>query len=220
MPYTQPIRVLVVDSRALIRRGIGALLEGCTGLRVVEEARNTQEAIECIQKQAIDVVTVDIDMPGWAGGVDVIAAIRRAGPYAQIVVLTNVQDRASIRAALKAGALSYLLKNISVEELADAIRAAHQGVPTLSTEVTSTLMLQPAEPAPDAGRLTAREQQVLELMSRGMNNQQIAIHLSISLSTVQFHVSNILNKLGARNRTEATALALRHQLTEGPRWDA
>lgn len=213
----QSIRVLVVDHRALISKGVTVLLNGLPGFRVIGQAQSGQEALRLVGLEGVDVMVIDVELPAPMNGVETIAALRRACPYARIMVLTNSQDAGTIHHALRAGAISYLLKNVSIEELADAIRAAHEGIPTLSAEVTSVLIQREAL-AGHAGRsLTAREQQVLELMSRGLNNQQIASQLSISLSTVQFHVSNILSKLGAHNRTEAATYAVRQRFgSAGP----
>ncbi len=203
------IRILVVDSRALIGRGVSVLLNSYPDFEVIAHAQSGVEALKEAQAQSVDVVIVDVDLPGPEGGTEIVAALRRACPYARIVVLTNLEDAATVHAALEAGATSYLLKNVSIEELAGAVRAACQGLPTLSAEVTSVLVQRPALPGLATKSLTAREQQVLELISRGLNNNQIGSALHISLSTVQFHVSNILAKLGARNRTQAATFAVR-----------
>jgi DNA-binding NarL/FixJ family response regulator len=205
------IRILILDYRALISRGISTLLQGFPDLDVIGQAQSTPEALKLLEIETADVVVLDVDLPGPSGGLEAIAAIRRAAPYARLVVLTNLQDPGTIHSALRMGATGYLLKNVSVEELADAIRAAYRGVPALSSEVTGVLVKRAMLPEQLPASLTSREQQVLDLMSRGLNNQQIASQLSISQSTVQFHVSNILAKLGAHNRTEAATFALRQR---------
>ncbi len=211
-PHMQAIRILVVEYRTLIRSGISALLDRYPDLEVVGQVQNGHEALGFVQSQPVDVVTVDIDMPGPLGGAELISALRAASPYARILVVTNILETAMIHSTLRAGAVSYLLKNITVEELAQAIRSACQGVPTISPEATHMLFKQTSTPAEIMRSLTAREHQVLGLMSRGWNNHQIALELSISLSTVQFHISNIFAKLDVRNRTEAATFAVRHQL--------
>lgn len=209
-----PIRVLVLDYRALIARGISALLRGLPDLDVIGEAQSLSEALKLLEPHTTDVILMDLDLPDPAAGLSAIAAVRRMAPYARVVIVTNVRDSGTIHAALQAGVISYLLKNVSLEELAEAVRAAYRGMPTLSAEVTDVLVKRSPLPSQFPEGLTAREQQVLELMSRGLNNQQIALQLSISLSTVQFHVSNILAKLHAQNRTEAATFALRQRFRE------
>ena len=211
----EAIRILVVDYRALIGRGVSVLLNSYPDFDVIGEAQSGHEALKRIEFQAADVVLMDVDLPGPLDGSETIAALRRASPYVRIVVLTNLQDAATIHEALRAGAISYLLKNVSIDELAEAIRAAYRGIPTLSSEATSVLVQRASMPVQTSPSLTAREQQVLDLMSHGLKNHQIASELHISLSTVQFHVSNILAKLGARNRTEAATLAVRRRFGEG-----
>jgi DNA-binding NarL/FixJ family response regulator len=211
----QTIQILVIDHRPLIGRGVSLLLNTYPGFQVIGQAQSTPEALKQMEFQAVDVVLIDVDMPGSHGGIEAIAALRQASPYTRIIVLTNLLEAATIHQALRAGAISYLLKNVSLDELAEAVRAAYRGIPTLSSEATSMLVRRVAMPAHSSRSLTAREQQVLDLMSRGLNNHQIASELHISLSTVQFHVSNILAKLGAHNRTEAATLAIRRRFDEG-----
>lgn len=216
-PHMPGIRVLVIDQRALISKGITVLLSSFPDFEVIGAAQSSREALELASTQAVDVMIIDVDLPGPKGGIELIGALRQAAPYGRIIVLTNLKDASTIHQALRAGAISYLLKNVSIEELADAIRAAYSGVPTLSAEATGALIQRETATGPAGRSLTAREQQVLELMARGLNNQQIASELSISLSTVQFHVSNILSKLGAHNRTEAATYAVRRRFGEaGP----
>ncbi len=214
----QPIRILVVDSRPLIAKGVSVLLNSIPDFDVIGQARSVQEALQQPATPTADVILIDVDMPAPDAGTGMIPALRRASPYAHIIVLTNLQDAATIHQALQAGAISYVLKNISIDELAAAVRAADKGIPTLSAEVTGVLVQRAAEPDHPPRSLTAREQQVLELMSRGLNNQHIASELRVSLSTVQFHVSNILAKLGAHNRTEAATRAVRRHFGELESW--
>ncbi len=211
MEEMQALTILLVDHHALIGSGLSLLLGTYPDFEVVGQARGREEALKLLQYQGTDVVIIDVEMPGPTSGPEIIAAIRQASPYTKVVVLTNLVDAATIQAALRAGAMSYMLKNISGEELARAIRAARQGMPMLSPEVTLTMIQQATAPAHLMRSLTAREQEVLELMARGWNNRRIASDLNISLSTVQYHVSNILSKLDVHNRTEAAAFAFRHQ---------
>jgi two-component system, NarL family, response regulator LiaR len=151
-------------------------------------------------------------------GIELLRFVRRRHPFIHAIVLTNMMEAGAIHEALHEGATGYLLKTISVEELIQAIRAAHHGVPTLSHEVTQLLIQQTLSPAELMHHLTPREQEVLRLMARGWNNQQIASTLNITLSTVQFHVSKILAKLDVHNRTEAATFALRHQFGASSTW--
>jgi DNA-binding NarL/FixJ family response regulator len=158
---------------------------------------------------------LDIDLPGNLGGIELIRVVHHNSPHTHFVILTNSVEPVAIHETLRAGALGYLLKTVSIDELAQAIRAAHHGLPALSPQVTQVLIGQASPSREHLLRLTARERDVLDLMARGLNNQQIAAELHISLSTVQFHVSNILDKLDVHNRTEAATFALRHHLASG-----
>jgi NarL family two-component system response regulator LiaR len=207
----QAFRLLVVEYRALIRQGISSLLASIPGLEV-EQADGSGEALQIAQNHPADVILMDIDLPDSASGIGLIAELHLVFPASRIIVLTNRQDPAAVRDALRAGALSYLLKSTSFEELVQAIHAARQGVSTLSTEVMNAVVKEMASPARVSPTLTGREYEVLEFMARGWNNQRIAKQLCVSSSTVQFHVGNILSKFHVANRTEAATYAARHQL--------
>jgi NarL family two-component system response regulator LiaR len=203
--------VIIVDDHAVVRTGLATFLKAFDDLALVGEASCGEEALQmCIQAQP-DVLLMDLVMPGM-GGVEAIRAIRQQCPASQVVVLTSFAERQYIQAALKAGAISYLQKNVSAEDLASAIRGAAVGRTTLSAEA-SQVVLSAARNEPALGYdLTVSEKRLLALMVGGLSNQQIAEELMISLSTVKFHVSNILTKLGVNSRTEAVALALRCNL--------
>ena len=156
-----------------------------------------------------DVILMDLVMPEM-GGVAATRIIHKRWPQMQVIALTSFQEKELVRDALQAGAISYLLKNVSGDDLAEAIRAAHSGRPILAPEAIRSLV-QPADSSP--GRdLTRREREVLTLLVKGLNNPEIAERLSISRSTAKAHVSNILSKLGVSNRREAIALAIQRQL--------
>ncbi len=208
------IRILIVDHHALVRSALRALLNTYAGFDATGEANSGEEMLQLLNQQHFEVILLDIEIPGSRPGLEWLAAARTKCLETRVVVLTNQVDPASVQGALRSGAISYLLKNISADELAQAVRMAMQGVPVLSPEVTKLLIEHASAPAPAIGRLTTREQQILQLMTRGWNNHRIAAELSISLSTVQFHVSNILGKLHVRNRTEAAMLAVRHELNK------
>jgi len=205
-----PIKILVVDRRAIVNSGIALILGGYADFHVMGQAKNREEALLHFNGHSPDVVCMDIDLPGPAEGLELIRRLRETYPNTRVVILTNLAERAIIHQALKEGVLGYLLKDASADELANAIRAAHAGTPSLCTEAVKGLVKEAT--LPEHPELTARERQVLDLVARGLNNLQIAAELHISLSTVQFHVSHILQKLALHNRIEATAFAVRHNL--------
>jgi|WetSurMetagenome_2_1015567.scaffolds.fasta_scaffold207850_1 two-component system, NarL family, response regulator LiaR len=204
--------VLLIDPRDLFRKGLGMILGGYADLQVVGQAREEEDALRLLELHLPDVVCLDLDLQGPRRGIQLIGAIHRQFPQTRIVVLTNLLEGVNLREVLREGALSYILKNAAIEELVQAIRSAAQGIPTFSTEVTRRLVQDLSLPVEQ--HLTQREQQVLDRLGRGWNNQEIADSLNISLSTVQFHVSNILHKLEVHNRIEAATFAVRHQMVD------
>jgi NarL family two-component system response regulator LiaR len=160
-----------------------------------------------------DVVLMDLMMPGMDGAT-ATRVIKQRHPATQVVALTSFREENLVQQVLAAGAIGYLLKNVTADELADAIRKAHKGRPTLAPEATQALIHATTQPPPLGNDLTAREREVLALMVQGITNPQIAAELFVSRSTVKFHVSSILSKLGAASRTEAVAMALQHGLVE------
>jgi NarL family two-component system response regulator LiaR len=210
---TERIRVLIVDDHEMVRSGLSAFLLGAPDMEPAGEASNGEEAIRFCEQMQPDVVLMDMMMPG-IDGVEATRVIHDRWPHVRVIALTSFADEALIKQVLQAGAMSYLLKNVGSADLAAAIRGAVGGRPTLAPEATQALISQAARPAAPGHDLSPRELDVLALMKRGLSNRAIADELSISRSTVDFHVSNILGKLAVSSRTEAVALAIQHHLVE------
>jgi len=214
MSERDPIGVMIVDDHALVRTGLGAFLQVYDDLELVAEAESGEEALRLCGQRQPDVILMDLVLPGMDGAA-ATEIIRERWPQTQVVALTSFKDQEWVERALRAGAVGYLLKNVSAEELADAVRAAHAGRATLAPEATQALVQavqsggDPPGPDPD---LTAREREVLALLVEGLSNPEIAERLSVSRSTTAGHVSNILHKLGVSNRAEAISLAIRSKL--------
>lgn len=204
------IRVMIVDDHAVVRSGLAAFLLAYDDLELVGEAASGAEAVRVCAKVAPDVVLMDVVMPEMDGATTT-RAIRQACSQVQVIALTSFKEQDLVQAALQAGAIGYLLKNVSGDELASAIRAAKAGRPTLAPEAAQVLIHTATQP-PLGHDLTDREREVLALMVRGLDNSEIADRLVVSRSTVKFHVSSILSKLGAASRTEAVALAVRQRV--------
>lgn len=211
MTDQQPIHVMIVDDHAVVRSGLGAFLTAFDDLELVAEAGGGQEALRLCTQLDVDVVLMDLVMPEMDGAA-ATRAIRQQCPDVQVIALTSFKEEDLVQGALQAGAISYLLKNVSARELADAIRAAHDGRPTLAPEATAALIHVATKPQEAGYDLTPREQEVLALMTEGLSNPEIAERLVVSRSTVKFHVSSVLSKLGVSGRTEAVALALQKNL--------
>lgn len=205
------IRVVIVDDHLIVREGLAVLLEAFPDMYLAGEAASGEEAIEKCAEMRPDVVLMDLIMPGM-GGIHAIRALRQQQPDVQILVLTSYKEKEYVRGALEAGAIGYLLKNLSAAELAQAIRNASLGEPTVAMEATRTLIDVVTHPLTPGADLTERERQVLALITQGLSNSQIALQLELSPSTIKNHISRIFSKLGVATRTEAATLALRHKL--------
>ena len=212
MDKPNPIRVLIVDDHGMVRKGLVAYLGNKRDLMLVGEARNGREAIELCEQLRPDVVLMDLIMPEM-GGIAATRQICARFPKIRVVALTSFQERDMVQDALQAGAISYLLKNASGDDLAEAIRGAFAGRPTLAPEAVQSLVQPPDERTTLGEDLTRREHDVLGLLVKGMSNPEIAERLTISRSTVKAHVSSILAKLAVSNRAEAIAVAIQHHLT-------
>src|SRR5690348_653254 len=220
-PRKEPIRVLVVDDHALFRRGLEIVLAAEEDIQVVGEAGDGAEAVEKAADLLPDIVLMDVRMPK-RGGIEACTSIKEVAPSAKIIMLTISDEEADLYDAIKAGATGYLLKEISTDEVATAIRAVADGQSQISPSMASKLltefksMIQRTDerrlvPAP---RLTDRELEVLKLVATGMNNRDIAKELFISENTVKNHVRNILEKLQLHSRMEAVVYAMREKLLE------
>jgi NarL family two-component system response regulator LiaR len=208
MTQTQ-VSVLLVDDHVMVRRGLASLLSSYEDMRLAGEAEDGEMAVLQYEHTQPDVVLMDMMMPHM-DGVTAIAKIRERHPNAKIIALTSFDSDELVQRALNAGAIGYLLKNATAEELAKAIRAAKHGKRTLSPEAADSLVhLMNQDPTPGHD-LTEREREVVALMMEGLNNNEIAERIYLSVSTVKFHVSAILSKLGVTNRIEAVALAVQH----------
>lgn len=205
------IRVLIVDDHAMVRRGLATFLKVYEDLELAGEAASGPEAIQLCSQLQPDVVLMDMAMPEMDGAT-ATRLIRKQSSAIQVVALTSFKEETLIQNALQAGAIGYLLKDVSADELAQAIRAAFVGRATLSSAVAEVMVHAAGQPPKPGLDLTERERAVLALMVEGLNNTQIAGRLGVSPSTIKSHVSNILSKLGVSSRTEAVTLALRNGL--------
>jgi NarL family two-component system response regulator LiaR len=205
------IKVLIVDDHTIVREGLVTLLEAYPDLSLVGQAADGERAVQLCASAQPDVVLMDLMMPRM-DGVAATRAILQDHPGVRILALTSFVEDAMVQRALEAGAAGYLLKNISAQELAAAIRAAAAGASPLAPEATRILMEAATAPPALGHDLTAREREILSYLVQGLSNAEIARRLSIRPSTVKNHISSIMSKLGAASRTEAATLAIRHRL--------
>jgi two-component system, NarL family, response regulator LiaR len=208
---SQPIRVMLVDDHAMVRRGLATFLKVFDDLLLAGEAESGEAAIALCADILPDVILMDMVLP-LIDGAAATRIIRQRFPQVQVIALTSFKEGELIKKALEAGAIGYLLKDITADELATAIRAAHSGRSTLSPEAAQALVQNASQPPSPGLDLTERELDVLTLMIEGLNNTQIAGKLTVSPSTIKSHVSNILSKLNVASRTEAVTLALRNKI--------
>jgi NarL family two-component system response regulator LiaR len=212
---SEDIRVYITDDHHIVRRGIKQLLGTEAGIEVVGEATNGREAVADMDELKPDIVLMDLVMPVM-DGIEAIRQIKAAHPSIQILVLTSFATDDKVFPAIKAGALGYLIKDTSPEELVQAIRQVYQGQltlhPSIAQKLLKELALISSEQSPSPDPLTEREVEVLKLIARGLSNQEIADTLVVSIATVYTHVSKILDKLHLASRTQAALYALREGL--------
>jgi NarL family two-component system response regulator LiaR len=205
------IRVLLVDDHNVVRSGLATFLKAYDDLELIGEARNGLEAIHLCQQTQPDVILMDLMMPEM-DGIAATRAILADFPQVKVIAMTSFEDQELVQGVLAAGAISYLIKNVSSDDLAKAIREAASGRSTLSPEAARVLIQATRPTRQPVFDLTDREQEVLNLVAQGHSNQQIADKLVISITTVKAHISNILSKLQVSSRAEAIAYAVKHKL--------
>jgi len=217
---TEHIRVLIADDHALFRRGLELVLATEPDIDIVGEATDGVEAVEQAEQLAPDVVLMDVRMPAM-GGIEAARRIRAAQPAVKVVMLTVSEEEDDLFGAVRAGANGYLLKEVSIEEVAEAVRAVHRGHSLISPSMASKLLSEfnvlsrrVEDQHGGSPRLTDRELEVLRLVARGMSNKEIAADLVIAENTVKNHVRNILEKLQLRSRMEAAMYAIREKLID------
>jgi two-component system, NarL family, response regulator LiaR len=213
MTRSDPIRVMIVDDHKMIRSGLSAFLMAYDDLELVAEADSGERAVALCHNAKPNVVLMDLVMPNM-NGAEATEAILRSCPDMKVIALTSYKDQALVEAALKAGAIGYLLKNVEADELAKAIRQAYAGQPTLAPEAAQVLIQASRQPYKPGIDLTEREREVLILLVEGRTNPEIAEILVVTKSTIKFHVSSILHKLQVSTRTEAVAKALQEGLLD------
>lgn len=205
------IKILLVDDHAVVRSGLSKYLMVNKDLKLVGEASDGAEAVQLVSLHQPDIVLMDLMMPG-VDGVTATREIREKYPKTKVIALTSFAEHNMVQGALQAGAIGYLQKNVTAKELGIAIRSACEGKMTLSAEAAQILANSVAQPQIPGERLTERERDVLKCMVNGLNNNEIAGSLVVSLGTVKFHISNIFHKLGVDSRVEAVKAAIEQKL--------
>ncbi len=205
------IKVVIVDDHVLVRSGLEVVLGMFDDIELVGQAGDGEEAVRLCEELRPDVVLMDLVMPGTSG-VEATRRVLASCPGTKVVALTSFTEEDLIGETLRAGAIGYLMKNVSADQLADAVRNAHAGRSTLAPEAADALVRSVSAPPQGADSLTAREREVLKLMADGLTNADIAHRLVIGVATVKTHVSSVISKLGVSSRTEATSMAIRRGL--------
>jgi NarL family two-component system response regulator LiaR len=207
------IRVMIVDDHAVVRSGIEYALLTQEDIVLVASLESGEQAVQQCCEFLPDVVLMDMMMPGMDGA-EATAALLTQCPQARVLILTSFREGQTVQQGLEAGAIGYLLKDVGMDELGKAIRSAAAGRGTLAPDAARALAEAATQPPKLGTDLTDRELEVLVLVAAGKSNVEIAEDLSVSVSTARFHVSTILSKLGATNRAEAAALAVKHGLVD------
>lgn len=205
------IKILLVDDHAVVRSGLSKFLLVNKDMKLVGEAADGEEALQKVSLYKPDIVLMDLKMPGM-DGITATREIKKKYPQVKVIALTSFAEQNMVQGALQAGAIGYLQKNVTAKELGIAIRSACEGRMTLSPEATQVLANSVAQPQIEGEQLTERERDVLKCMVDGLNNNEIAEKLVVSLGTVKFHVSNIFQKLGVDSRVETVKLAIEQKL--------
>lgn len=213
MNETDKIRVMVVDDHLVVREGLITLLETFPDFELVGEAGSGEEAIGLCDQLQPDVVLMDLVMPDLSG-VEATRTIRQRHPHTQVLAVTSFKETEMVRGVLEAGAIGYLLKTVSAEELAEAIRSAHRGEMTVAADASSAVLEAITAPPAPGRDLTERELEVLELLVQGLSNNEIAGRLNVSPNTIKNHLRSVYSKLDVSTRTAATTLAIKHGLVE------
>lgn len=216
MAEQDKLKIMLVDDHEVVRQGFRFFIDVVDEVEFVGEASDGEEAVQAVEDLQPDIILMDIVMPKM-NGIEATRAIMQNHPETKIIALTSFSDDEQlVRDALQAGAVGYFFKDITVDDLADAIRKVRDGELALSSDAARLLIRASTQPAPIEPQiqLTDREKEVLTLLINGMNNPQIAEELVISRATVKFHVSSILSKLGVSTRTEAVAFAIQHHLVD------
>ena len=211
MNTSQVIQVMLVDDHNVVRSGLATFLRAYNDLELVGEAKNGLEALNLCHQKKPDVILMDLMMPEM-DGIAATRAILAETPEIKIIAITSFEDEQLVQGVLAAGAISYLLKNVTSDELATAIRAASLGKSTLSPEAAGALIHATRPTKQPSFDLTEREREVLNLVVQGHSNQQIAEAMVISVATVKAHISSILSKLQVSSRAEASAYAIKHKI--------
>lgn len=209
----EKIRVMVVDDHLVVREGLIALLETFPDFKMVGEAGSGEEAVQLCAEVEPDVILMDLVMPD-VSGVEATRTIRQRYPDCQVLAVTSFKETEMVRGVLEAGAIGYLLKTVSADELAEAIRSAHRGELTVAADASSVVLEAITSPPAPGRDLTERELDVLELLVQGLSNSEIAARLGVSPNTVKNHLRSIYSKLDVSTRTAATTLAIKHGLVE------
>lgn len=213
MTVKKPIRILIVDDHAMVRSGLKNFIYSYDWMELVGEAGSGTDALDFCSRNDVDVVLMDMVMPLMDGS-EATRRIVDLGKPIKIIILTSFHEQDLVERALNAGATSYLLKNVTAEELATAIRAAYAGHSILAPEATDALVESTRSRSRERIELTEREHDVLSLLADGLTNHEIGVQLLISDATVKFHLTNIFSKLGAKNRVGAVTIALEKKLVD------